>query len=147
MKVIAGMTMVDGYVHGRRPLEHARLQDQADTLTELLHHDTGFAAGTRVLEVGCGVGAQTATLARRGPGSDITAIDVAPGALDRARRRLAAVEHDAAVTFLQADATELPHADGPLAAGGFDHVVVCFVLEHLVDPGATLAGQIGRAHV
>jgi DNA-binding transcriptional MerR regulator len=140
MKVIAGMTMVDGYVHGHRPIELARLQDQADTLTELLHHDTGYAPGERILEVGCGVGAQTAVIAQRSPGGVITSIDVTPAVLERARDRLAAVEHDASVTFLQADATELPHASGPLAAGTFDHVVVCFVLEHLVDPAATLAG-------
>jgi SAM-dependent methyltransferase len=38
------------------------------------------------------------------------------------------------VTFQQADLYRLPYR-----AGGFDHVFVCFVLEHLDDPAAALA--------
>ena len=68
MKVIETMTMFDQYVHGYRAAENTRLHDQADTLAELLHSDTGFPAGSAVLEVGCGVGAQTLTVAERSPG-------------------------------------------------------------------------------
>ncbi len=52
------------YVHGYGHGENTRLQDQASTLVELLHSDTSYPAGSRVLEVGCGVGAQTITLAK-----------------------------------------------------------------------------------
>ena len=134
MKVIASMTMFEGYVHGHRPIEHTRLADQADTLTRLLHADTGYPAGARVLEVGCGVGAQTATLARLSPGAHITSVDVSAAALEQARRRLAGTDHEATVEFVQADVTRLPHDDGPLEENGFDHVFVCFLLEHLTDP-------------
>jgi cyclopropane fatty-acyl-phospholipid synthase-like methyltransferase len=51
--------MNDRYVHGYDAREGARLQDQAATLAELLHGDTRYPAGHRVLEAGCGVGAQT----------------------------------------------------------------------------------------
>ena len=34
-----------------------------------LHSDTAYPAGSAVLEVGCGVGAQTVTLAQRSPGA------------------------------------------------------------------------------
>jgi cyclopropane fatty-acyl-phospholipid synthase-like methyltransferase len=44
------------YVHGYHPRENVRLQDQASTLVQLLHHDTVYPAGSRVLEAGCGVG-------------------------------------------------------------------------------------------
>jgi DNA-binding transcriptional MerR regulator len=138
MKVIASMTMFDGYVHGHRPVEHTRLADQADTLTRLLHSDTGYPAGSRVLEVGCGVGAQTATLARLSPGAHITAVDVSAAALEQARRRLAATDHDATVSFEPVDVTTLPQAAGSLQEGSFDHVFVCFVLEHLTDPREVL---------
>lgn len=139
MKVISSMTMLDGYVHGHRAVEHARLVDQADTLTELLHADTGFPPGARVLEVGCGVGAQTVTLATRSPGAEITAIDRSDTALDGARRQVAAAGLDHAVSLHRADAADLPHPDGPLTAGTFDHVFVCFVLEHLPRPVEVLA--------
>jgi trans-aconitate methyltransferase len=45
-------------------------------LAELLHHDTLYAAGSTVLEAGCGVGTQTVILARNNPRSRITSIDV-----------------------------------------------------------------------
>jgi hypothetical protein len=53
--------VTDAYVHGYDSRENRRLQDQADTLAELLHHDTAYPAGSVVLEAGCGVGAQTVT--------------------------------------------------------------------------------------
>lgn len=59
MKVIETMTMFEGYVHGYRTAESERLHDQAGTLVELLHADTGYPAGSAVLEVGCGVGKAT----------------------------------------------------------------------------------------
>jgi cyclopropane fatty-acyl-phospholipid synthase-like methyltransferase len=55
------------YVHGYDPRENIRLQDQAYTLVQLLHSDTTYPAGSKVLEAGCGVGAQTITLARNSP--------------------------------------------------------------------------------
>ena len=56
-----------GYVHGYDGRETARLENQARTLEELLHADTGFPDGSTVLEAGCGTGAQTVALARRNP--------------------------------------------------------------------------------
>ena len=49
------------YVHGYRPRENERLHDQAGTLVDLLHADTAYPRGSRMLEAGCGVGAQTVT--------------------------------------------------------------------------------------
>jgi ubiquinone/menaquinone biosynthesis C-methylase UbiE/DNA-binding transcriptional MerR regulator len=133
MKVIETMTMFDRYVHGYHTAENARLHDQAGTLSELLHADTGFPAGSSVLEVGCGVGAQTLTVAERSPGAMLTAIDRSAESVTAARKRAReAGLRD--IAFTQADVYELPRPDGPLAAGRFDHVFVCFLLEHLEQP-------------
>jgi tRNA A58 N-methylase Trm61 len=51
-------------------------------LVELLHSDTSYPAGSRVLEAGCGVGAQTVTLARNSPGALITSVDISAYDLD-----------------------------------------------------------------
>jgi len=137
MKVIETMTMFDRYVHGYRRAENVRLHDQADTLAELLHGDTGYPAGSAVLEVGCGVGAQTVTVALRSPGAILTAIDLSAESLAAARKRT----HDAGVldvAFSQADVYALPRPQGPLAAATFDHVFVCFLLEHLPRPAEAL---------
>ncbi len=76
MKVIETMTMFEQYVHGYQTEENRRLHDQAGTLVELLHGDTGYPPGVSILEVGCGVGAQTITLAQHSPGAVLTCVDV-----------------------------------------------------------------------
>lgn len=124
------------YVHGYSQREHERLLDQASTLTELLHRDTRYPAGSRVLEAGCGVGAQTVTLARNSPEAHFTCIDVSPRSLEAARARAASLEN---VSFQQADIFALPFPEER-----FDHVFVCFVLEHLDRPGEALAALRSR---
>jgi SAM-dependent methyltransferase len=118
----------EAYVHGYHPRENERLRDQARTLVELLHSDTAYPAGSRVLEVGCGVGAQTVTLGQRSPGARFTSIDVSPDSIAEARRRTdrAGLSN---VEFRQADIFALP-----FDRESFDHVFVCFVLEHLSRP-------------
>ena len=49
------------YVHGYSEREAQRLNDQANTIAELLHYDSVWPAGSMILEAGCGVGAQTQT--------------------------------------------------------------------------------------
>jgi trans-aconitate methyltransferase len=122
-----------GYVHGYSSREAERLLDQARTLTELLHHDTLYPPGSRVLEAGCGVGAQTVTLASQSPGAEFTGIDSSEASLAEAEARVRAAGLTN-VTFRQADIYNLPYA-----AGSFDHVFVCFVLEHLPRPQRALA--------
>jgi SAM-dependent methyltransferase len=120
------------YVHGYQEREAARLDDQASVLLDLLHEGTAYPAGSRVLEVGCGVGSQTITLARRSPAASFTAIDVAVDSLAAARHRADSAGL-ANVEFRHADIRGL--AAEPVT---FDHAFVCFVLEHLDDPAATL---------
>lgn len=47
----------------------------------------GTAPGARVLDAGCGTGADTGTLARALPGARITALDLSPRFADRVRAR------------------------------------------------------------
>jgi SAM-dependent methyltransferase len=124
--------MARDYVHGYGAKEAQRLQDQAQTLVDLLHWDTAYPAGSAVLEAGCGTGAQTVTLAARSPRARITSVEISPVSLAQARQRA-----DAAgisnVSFAQADIFALP-----FPPRSFDHVFVCFVLEHLARPEEAL---------
>ena len=116
------------YVHGYDPREAERLADQAGTLVELLHSDTRYMPGDRVLEAGCGVGAQTTTLAANSPEALFTSVDIEPASVAEATRRVE--EHGLTnVSLLQGDLHDLD-----LPEHGFDHAFVCFVLEHLTDP-------------
>jgi trans-aconitate methyltransferase len=120
--------MSTAYVHGYEAREVERLQDQAGTLVDLLHADTTYPEGSSVLEAGCGVGAQTITLAQRSPGARFTSVDVSAESLAQAERRIADADLTN-VTFRRADIFDLP-----FAPASFDHVFVCFVLEHLARP-------------
>ena len=119
---------MNGYVHGYTEKEASRLVDQATTLTELLHSDTAYPPGSLVLEAGCGVGAQTITLAAGSPQAEFISVDISQESLAQARQRVHA-EGLRNVTFQRADMFNLP-----FAADHFDHVFVCFVLEHLSEP-------------
>jgi SAM-dependent methyltransferase len=120
------------YVHGHGRHEHQRLLDQAGALVDLLHRDTQYAKGSRVLEAGCGVGAQTVTLGRRSPGAAFVSTDISAPSLAAAR---AAVQRAGLgnVEFVRGDILALP-----FASASFDHVFVCFVLEHMPDPARAL---------
>jgi SAM-dependent methyltransferase len=120
------------YVHGYDARESERLRDQAGSLVELLHSDTSYPVGSAVLEAGCGTGAQTVTLARNSPEARFTSIDISEASLARARTEVAAAGC-ANVELRQADIFDLPF--GPAT---FDHVFVCFVLEHLARPAEAL---------
>ena len=116
------------YVHGYDPLEIIRLQDQASTLIELLHSDTSYPAGSQVLEAGCGTGAQTITLAQNSPDAFFTSFDISWKSIIIAKKRI----EDAGlinVSFQQGDIFNLI-----FAPESFDHIFVCFVLEHLAQP-------------
>ncbi|MDA0563381.1 methyltransferase domain-containing protein [Streptomonospora sp. S1-112] len=126
--------MAVDYVHGYSDHEARRLGDQADTLAGLLHEGTAYPPGSRVLEAGCGVGAQTAHLLARSPGIDLTALDRSAVSLRRARERVAAAAPGARVRWCRADLFDPPFPDA-----AFDHVFVCFVLEHVADPRGALA--------
>lgn len=121
------------YVHGYSGRERERLGDQADTLVELLHSDTFYPSGSKVLEVGCGVGAQTITLAKRSPDATIVAMDISEDSLEAAREKIRSAGFEN-VEFQQADVYSMP-----FEPNAYDHVFVCFVLEHLTNPREALA--------
>lgn len=124
--------MNNSYVHGYNERENIRLQDQAMTLVELLHNDTIYPAGSLVLEAGCGVGAQTITLAKNNPGTNFISLDIS---FDSVKEAKAKIESDGFtnVQFQQGNIFHLP-----FRKESFDHIFICFVLEHLPEPVSAL---------
>ena len=123
---------MNSYVHGYSNPETKRLRDQSFILSDLLHHDTRYAPGERVLEAGCGVGAQTVHLLEGSPEISLTSLDLSLDSLRLAQVTLRDTKGPLP-GFLQADLYRLP-----FGRGVFDHVFVCFVLEHLPDPVGAL---------
>ncbi len=121
------------YVHGYSGREFERLQDQSGILEELLHSGTSYAANSKVLEAGCGVGAQTRILAKNSPEAGITSVDISEESISKAKR-LVESENISNVSFHRASILGMPFPDEC-----FDHVFICFVLEHLDDPPQALS--------
>ena len=121
------------YTHGYSPAETNRLQDQAATVAEYLHYDSIWPAGSRILEPGCGVGSQTAILTAQNPTCHFTSVDISESSLATARTNLPS-EEVPNVDFVLGDVFHLNYPDDH-----FDHVFLCFLLEHLADTNAALA--------
>jgi SAM-dependent methyltransferase len=120
------------YVHGYSAREADRLLDQANTLSDLLHHDTRYPRGSLVLECGCGTGAQTVILAARNPEARIVSVDLSAASLEQARARVEAGGYRN-VELYRASVFDLPFGEET-----FDHVFLCFLLEHVVEAAACL---------
>ena len=127
--------MNPAYIHGYSSREAGRLADQAQTLTGILHHDTYFPPGSHILEAGCGTGSQTIIIAGQNPECIFQSVDISPSSLAVARDRISSALpiSSSRITFEQADIHALPYEDST-----FDHIFICFVLEHLTSPHAAL---------
>ena len=120
------------YVHGYGTREQQRLVEQAEHWRHRLITDgTELPPGTRLLEVGCGVGAVLAVLGQEYPGVGLVGVDIEPAQLAFARGHLERAGVEA--TLVEGDALALPFADG-----SFDHVWTMWLLEHVADPPAAL---------
>ncbi len=129
------MSSEAGYVHGYTPGEQQRLVAQSLSLEPWVFERVDFAASRRVLEVGCGVGAQLKILARRFPHLHLTGVDRSPTQLEAARVVLA--------EEIRAGKVDLALADGGAMAfqpGSFDAAFLCWVLEHAPRPRTLLEG-------
>ena len=132
--------MSEAYVHGYHPRENERLHDQAGTLVDLLHSDTAYPKGSLVLEVGCGVGAQTISLAQRSPDARFTSIDVSADSIAEAKRRA----HRAGLTnveFQQTDILASPFKASPSTM--FSSVSYWSISRGRLRPCRFSAGSLG----
>jgi 2-polyprenyl-3-methyl-5-hydroxy-6-metoxy-1,4-benzoquinol methylase len=120
------------YVHGYGTREQERLVEQAEHWRHRLIADgTTPPPGTRLLEVGCGVGAVLAVLGQEFPGVRLTGVDIEPKQLAYARGHLERA--GVAAELVEADAVALP-----FEAESFDHIWMMWFLEHVPDPVAVL---------
>src|SRR5690606_23360317 len=84
--------------------------------------------GERILDLAAGTASSSASLAGRG--AEVVAADFSPGMLAEGRRRHG---HLPNISFVEADATNLPFADGE-----FDAVTMSYGLRNVQDPKKAL---------
>src|SRR5688500_8753384 len=81
------------YLHGVNVKEQARLRKQARFFEHIVYKDINLSEVTDLLEVGCGVGAQTEILLRRFPELKVTGIDMSDAQLESAKSYLETVSY------------------------------------------------------
>ena len=101
------------YLHGFTEEERYRLYDQARFLENKIFQSIDFSACKSVLEVGCGVGAQTEILLRRYPDLKVQGIDFSESQLAQAKEYLSEVPYaEGRYQVNQMDATDMEFDSG-----------------------------------
>jgi ubiquinone/menaquinone biosynthesis C-methylase UbiE len=121
------------YIHGYDQNESMRLYEQAHLLADGVFKDIAFKAGSKILEVGCGVGAQTALLIEKFPEIEIFAFDKEPNQIKAAKANFAAHPN----LKLKLDRVHFQVGDGTkldVANEQFDGAFLCWTLEHVTVP-------------
>jgi ubiquinone/menaquinone biosynthesis C-methylase UbiE len=134
--------MIDEKLHLEAPLpsymmesprEGARLEAKTDpAVSEQQLNQTGLRKGMRVLDVGCGTGAVTRTMAKLAAPGRVVGADVSASRLAQARELAAADGVEA--EFIEGDACHLP-----LPSSSFDYTWSRFLFEYLPEPELALA--------
>jgi ubiquinone/menaquinone biosynthesis C-methylase UbiE len=124
-----------GYLHGFTEDERTRLRRQARFLEHRIHDRLPFRRSKDLVEIGCGVGAQTEILLRHFPDLHVTGIDRSESNLEAARSHLSGLQWaEGRYSFVLADAGSLE-----IEADRFDSAFLCWILEHVGDPALILS--------
>lgn len=124
-----------GYLHGFAPEERDRLYRQARFVEHAVHDRLPFRRARKLIEIGCGVGAQTEILLRHFPDLHVTGVDQSEGNLAHAREHLGSMSWaDGRYEFREGDAQALA-----FEPESFDAAFLCWILEHVGDPMMVLS--------
>ena len=93
--------------------------------------------GAQVLDLCCGTGAISISLADSRPDTQVTGLDFSPEMLAKAREKIEARQLGSRISLVEADATKLPFADA-----SFDDTTVGWGLRNVPDLDATLHEMI-----
>jgi ubiquinone/menaquinone biosynthesis C-methylase UbiE len=123
------------YLHGFSTQEALRLRHQAEFAEQQVYKNIDLSNVEHLLEVGCGVGAQTAILLRRFPRLKITGIDRNDSQIASAIDYLNSLQHfQGRFELHSGDANNLE-----VEPGKHDGAFLCWVLEHVDNPAQILS--------
>lgn len=127
---------------------HRVWRDEALRLATLALRENGIGTPASVIDIATGTGDVAFSLARRFPETEITGIDISPGMLAIARRKLAEDDRKTAgrIRFQKADCLALPFADdsfqlATVAYGvrNFEHLLLGYrEMLRVLAPGGVL---------
>lgn len=123
------------YLHGFSSEEQTRLRKQAAFGEQFVYRDIDYSDAKKILEVGCGVGAQTEILLRRFPELEIQGIDLNDRQLKAASEFLSSQKHlSGRYKIDKMDASKMD-----FSGNTFDGAFLCWVLEHVPSPQQVLS--------
>ena len=115
------------YLHGFSEKEQTRLYEQAKTLEHTIYSSVDFSQSSKLIEIGCGVGAQSEILLRRFPNIELTSIDLSTTQLNAANKHIQSFPALAKRWSSQKmDASKID-----FKTASFDSAFICWVLEHV----------------
>ena len=117
------------YLHGFDRKEQDRLLAQARFLEPYVYAGVDLDFQKNLLEVGCGVGAQTDILCRRFPDLKVTGVDLSTEQLAVAQKILKPLVAKGRVSLHRQDAQKLK-----LLKKNYDAAFLCWFLEHVPQP-------------
>ncbi len=122
------------YLHGYNEKESTRLNQQANTLFDMIYSGLDFSKVESMLEIGCGTGEQTTILLEHNPKLKLVSVDHEAHQIEVATNRIEAIGMSDRVDFKLGNAEKLDLKDDQ-----FDAVFICWVLEHVEDPVLVLS--------
>jgi ubiquinone/menaquinone biosynthesis C-methylase UbiE len=117
------------YLHGFDSVEQNRLVAQAHVLKDKIFENIDFSSAKNILEVGCGVGAQTEILLNLYPTAKVTGIELSEIQLNTAKHYLQTKFDSSRYELFNMNAETMDFAENT-----FDAIYVCWVLEHVANP-------------
>lgn len=123
------------YLHGFSETEQQRLRTQAEFAEYTIFQNINFSTAKKVLEVGCGVGAQTEIILRRFPKAHVTGVDLNEKQLEAARKFIGSLPAaKGRYSFHKMSGDNLS-----FEAQTFDAAYLCWILEHVPNPAQVLS--------
>jgi ubiquinone/menaquinone biosynthesis C-methylase UbiE len=123
------------YLHGFSETEQRRLRKQAEFAEHTIFQNINFSDAKKILEVGCGVGAQTEILLRRFPKAKVAGIDLNEQQLSAAKHFISSLPGtEGRFEFHKMAADDLHFEDKT-----FDAAYLCWILEHVQNSAQVLS--------
>lgn len=119
----------EAYIHGFSVAEQYRLMEQAEALAPVVFNGLDFSKFNHMLEIGCGVGAQTKQLLLRWPHLKISSIDKNISHFNAAKIYLKKELNAGNVELFNGNASSTHFSNNQ-----FDVAITIWVLEHVPSP-------------
>lgn len=103
---MSGKSKASAYIHGFSATEQARLIEQARMLEPNIHSKIDLSKASTVLDLGCGVGAQSSILLKKWPKVRVTGVDGSPEQLAAAEKLLRLQVRTGRCVLVQSEASK-----------------------------------------